>query len=213
MVPTHLEMFEKEYNGLLDHYLVIFELLKKAFHPHNVLYPGSYCHITPSLVFPRVVYVDNFKKIRNFFDDKEVVAFIQKNKKYKEKSKIHFYFTNYQNKINEPLESFDLLISLNAGLISTACKKYLKKGGMLLANDEHYDARTAFVDDNFQFTAAYDKTRKQFNYSEEELKKFFITKKNIRITPEMIKTSLEKPPSKDPFKPKNTSAFYLFTKK
>ncbi|MFW9925018.1 MAG: hypothetical protein ACFFDW_17220, partial [Candidatus Thorarchaeota archaeon] len=91
-------------------------------------------------------------------------------------------------------------------------KKYLKKGGVLLVNDEHYDARTAFVDKDFQFIAAY-KTNKRFDFSLENLKKYFITAKGIEITTEMIKKSITKSPSKDPFKPKIQSTFYLFLKK
>jgi hypothetical protein len=157
--------------------------------------------------------VDNLKKIEKFFEDKEVVAFIQENKRYKEKPKIRFYFIDYQNKIDEPIESFDLLISLNAGLISIACKKYLKKGGILLVNDEHYDARTTFVDDDFQLRAVYDKEKKRFNFSQDDLKKYFTIGTEIQVTQKMIDISLTKSPSKDPYKPKDTSAFYLFTKK
>lgn len=213
LMVTQLEIYKKEYGGLSDSYLVIFELINKKFHPQNVLYPGSYCHITPSLLYPRIVYIDNLKKIKNFFKDKEVLTFVKENKKYKKNSIIDFYFTDYRSSIDEPIESFDLMISLNAGLISTACKKYLKRGGILLANDEHYDARTAFVDKDFQFIAVYDKTKRNFDFSLENLKKYFTTVKGIEITSEMIKKSRTKSPSKDPFKPKVKSTFYLFMKK
>ena len=101
MVPTYLEVYKKEYNGLFDHYLTIFELINDIYLPRNVLYPGSYCHITPSLIYPRVVYVDNYKKIKNFFSDKEVLFFVEEKKKYEEDTAIEFYFIDYRSIIDE----------------------------------------------------------------------------------------------------------------
>ncbi|NHJ84138.1 MAG: hypothetical protein FK734_01665 [Asgard group archaeon] len=213
MTPNYLEIYSKEYNGLSDYYLPIFELINTNYHPQNVLYPGSYCHITPSLFYPRVVYVDNFKKIKQFFHDKDVLAFVQENKIYEQEANIKFLFTDYRSSIDEPTASFDLLISLNAGLISQACKNYLKKGALFLVNDEHYDARTAFVDNYFQFIAVYNKASKSFNFSESNLQNYFKLSNGLEMTQEMIDTSLTKSPSKDPYKPKITAVFYLFAKK
>ena len=213
MPVNQLEYYMKEYSGLQDNYLKIFDLINKKYSTQKVLYPGSYCHITPSLLYPTVVYVDNYKKIKSFFDEEEVLNFVQKNKFYMEKSTIRFHFDDYRNEFGEKVETFDLLISLNAGLISQACKKYLKAGGLLLANDEHYDARKAYVDSDYQLVAIFDKVKQELDFSQDALEKYFKTKKGLVITEEMIEKSITKPPSKDPYKTSLYSAFYLFSKK
>ncbi|MBD3192969.1 MAG: hypothetical protein GF308_20190 [Candidatus Heimdallarchaeota archaeon] len=213
MTDKFLDRYMKEYDGLNDYYLPIFELINKKYIPRKVLYPGSYIHITPSLVFPYVVYVDFTKGVKGFFKDESVLSFIENHKSYEESPELAFYFSDYRSNFLKIIETYDLLISLNAGLISTACKKHLRKGGLLLVNDEHYDARTAFVDNDFRFIAVYDKSSKDFNYSQAMLKKYFKTKKGLTITSEMIKDSITKSPSKDPYKTKFQSAFYLFEKK
>lgn len=44
------------------------------------------------------------------------------------------------------LQSFDLMISASAGIISTVCYDYLKQGdGYLLVSDAHFDAKEAFL--------------------------------------------------------------------
>ena len=209
---NQIDYYIDEYNGLLDNYSKIFKLINNEYSPQKVLYPGSYCHITPSLFYPYVVYVDNYKKIRNFFTDDQVIAFIEKNKMYKEKAIMKFYFQDYKKDIEEESESFDLLISLNAGIISKACKKYLKNGGILLVNDEHYDARSAYLDKDFKLLAIFNDKSRNFSYSEDILLGFFKTRKGLEISQEMLNRSLKYSPSKDPFKLKLTSQFYLFVK-
>lgn len=46
--------------------------------------------------------------------------------------------------MEEEGESFDLMISQYAGFISRFCTPYLKKKGILLANDSHGDATWAY---------------------------------------------------------------------
>ena len=36
----------------------MFSILADAFAIHRVLYPGSYIHLSPSFIFPSVVYAD-----------------------------------------------------------------------------------------------------------------------------------------------------------
>jgi hypothetical protein len=44
-----------------------------------------------------------------------------------------------------------MIISQFAGFVGQATKEYLKKNGILLANDSHGDATLAYMDDDFDF--------------------------------------------------------------
>lgn len=139
------------YNGLDDFYLPFFYWLKKNFPIKKVMYPGSYTHITPSLVFPEVVYIDNMKSSEITFKDKYTKKFINQYKFYDEKSELRFHLTDYRKIPNEKPSSFDLLISISAGFISVACVKYLKEGGLLLSDNDHNDAARAYVSNRYEF--------------------------------------------------------------
>ena len=150
----------------------LFSLLSKNFPIKKALYPGSYVDITPSFYFPYTVYVDNDKKAKKFFKQGEVIKeFIEKNKEYSEDSFFRYFPNDYRLKIDEDVNSFDLLISLYAGFISKYCKNYLKNGGFLLANDSHGDASMAQLDNNFRLVAV-------INLSDS---KYIISQKNYTL--------------------------------
>jgi len=50
-----LEDYLSEYGGINDWYLNAFLLISKRFSPKKVLYPESWIHVTPSLVFREYV--------------------------------------------------------------------------------------------------------------------------------------------------------------
>jgi hypothetical protein len=149
-----LSKYLEYYKGLDDYYLPFFYWLKENYRIKKVLYPGSYTHITPSLVFPEVVYIDNTKSSEITFKDKNTKRFINHYKFYDEKSELRFYLTDYRKIPNEKPSSFDLLISISAGFISGACVKYLKEGGFLLADNDHNDAARAYVSNRYKFIGA-----------------------------------------------------------
>ena len=62
-----LELFKKHYTNKNYEQLDLFVKFSEKYEIRNVLYPGSFVHITPSLVFPQVVYVDSIKKAADFF--------------------------------------------------------------------------------------------------------------------------------------------------
>lgn len=167
--------------------LGLFTILVDKFKIKSALYPGSFVHITPSFVIPKVIYVDSYKKTKEFFNNPLVYEFISKKKQYKEDSKISFYLKDYQKDIEEPKESFDLLISQWAGFISLYCKKYLKVGGLLVANNSHGDASLAFLDREYKFIGVFNKrSGNKYTFSDKNLDKFFILKKAREITKEYL---------------------------
>ena len=182
-----LSLYKKYHTDREDERLGIFSILAEKFKIRSALYPGSFVHITPSFAIPKVVYVDSYKKTKKFFSNTEVNNFIIKNKTYKEEPEITFHLKDYQKNIEEPKESFDLLISQYAGFISLYCKQYLKVGGLLVANNSHGDASMAFLDNDYRFIGVFNKRSvNKYTFSDENLYKYFILKKPREITKEYL---------------------------
>jgi hypothetical protein len=181
-------LYKKYHIDKEDERLDIFRILAEKFKIKTALYPGSYVHITPSLVIPKVVYVDDYKKTKQFYNNPALYEFIFQKKQYKEEAEIGFHFKDYRKNIDEPKESFDLLISQYAGFISQYCKKYLKAGGLLVANNSHGDASMASIDKDYEFTGVFNKRRaNKYTFSNKNLNTYFIPKKPRKITKTYLK--------------------------
>lgn len=171
----------------------LFKILSDKFNIKRGLYPGSFVHITPSFFISQMVYVDIDKRCNNFFSDKLTLDYIIRKKIYNEFPEIRFHFTDFTNKINEKIESFDLLISLYSGLISKHCKKYLKKSGILIVNNSHGDATLAFLDKSFKMIGVTKRYGNHFKISERCLSTYFKTKSGKPIDMEKIKKNMRGP--------------------
>jgi hypothetical protein len=166
----------------------IFKLLVDYYDIQSALYPGSYIHIAPSFYIPKTVYVDSYKKIKNFFNNGIIFEFIEKNRVYKKKPTVRFHNSNYNLDFGEKLEDFDLLISLHAGFVSQSCKKYLKEEGILLANNSHGDASMAHLDTDYKFIAKIYRANRQYWLTDKNLENYFVPKKrNLKITKKYLK--------------------------
>ena len=195
-------------NGLQS----VFRQVRRNFHVQRVLYPGSWLDITPSLFFSRVCYVDSLTGIADALADPNLRGYVDDNRNYQETPEIRCYQQDYRTFTSEPEASFDLLISLNAGFISQACKRFLPSGGLLLVNDEHYDARRAFVDSDYVFSAVFAGKNLRMETSEAKLASYFKTARGTPLTPEMVASDAPRPPSQARFKPAKTAPVYLFRK-
>lgn len=165
----------------------LFESLKALFNIHTALYPGCFIHITPSFFIPEVVYVDTDLRAQKFFKQKNLVAdLISKEKTYDSDAVFHFIASDYARTLDLDERSFDLLISQYAGFVSQACKKYLKTGGILLANNSHGDAGMAFIDDDYKFIAAVHARGGKHHITDRNLESYFIPKKKITVTKEYL---------------------------
>ncbi|MFX0022899.1 MAG: hypothetical protein ACFE9S_11290 [Candidatus Hermodarchaeota archaeon] len=166
----------------------IFRLLVERYGVQSAIYPGSYIDIAPSFYIPITVYIDSFKKADKFFNANDTIDFISKNRAYNKTPIIRYHYSDYNLDFGEDVEYFDLLISLYAGFVSENCKKYLKKNGILLANNSHGDAGIAYLDDDFEFVAAIYKSNGQYRLTEKNLDKYFIPKKpELKITKNYLK--------------------------
>jgi hypothetical protein len=178
-----LALYKKYHLGRDNERTGLFTALNEKYEIKSALYPGSFVHFTPVLVFPRLVCVDSYKQAEGIFTQKEVNEYVKSHKQYKGQSELVFHLSDYYKDFGEQEESFDLLISQYAGFISQACKKYLKKGGVLVTNNSHGDASMAFLDPDYEFIAVYNrKSDDKYTMSEKNLDSYFIPKKQVKVT-------------------------------
>ena len=165
----------------------LFKLLNDEFSITTASYPGSYIDITPSFFFPVTYYIDTDRKAKQFFEmENEILDYIEKNKTYDEDVTLKYYPEDYRTEFDEIMNSSDLLISLYAGFISKSCKNLLKKDGLLLANNSHGDASMAYLDEDFVFYGVIDYRNKKYYLNSDKLDEYFIPKKNITVTKELL---------------------------
>lgn len=180
-------LYKQHFIDKADERIDLFRKLKQRFDVKNALYPGCFVQISPSFVIPRVVYVDSDRRIPVFLRDEHVTAYIESRKEYSEPAEVVFHHQSYEEDIDELPESFDLLISQYAGFVSAACGKYLKIGGVLVANDSHGDASMANIDPRFQLIAIVTRNGDRFAIKESELDQYMRTKRPVEITESILR--------------------------
>ena len=166
--------------------LDLFQLIADEFEVKRVLYPGSFVHVSPSFVFPSVVYVDNDKQANKFFRSPEIHELIEKRKVYPQDASFMFHFADYRDGFDEKEKSFDLLISQYAGFVGQYCKPYLQKGGLLLVNNSHGDAGVAAIDKDYQLVAVFFLRNGRYKMSKSNLDDYFIPKSSAELTKEYL---------------------------
>jgi hypothetical protein len=164
----------------------LFQLLREKYGVRAAIYPGSFVHITPSLVYPVTAYVEMDKRAKKFFDNPDLHDFVWERKTYPEEPVIKFFGQDYQKNIPGEEQQYDLLISQYAGFVSKPCKRYLKIGGILIANNSHGDAGMASIDADFKFIGVVLKRGAKHRISEKNLAEYFVPKKAVEITPEYL---------------------------
>ncbi|WP_028829854.1 hypothetical protein [Proteocatella sphenisci] len=191
-----------EYRDKIGNRTELYRIVAKRYGVASALYPGSHIDIAPSLVIPKVIYVDNFKGAINFFKNMEMIKnYIAENKEYEEPCDIVFRGQDYTGEID--VEPVDLIISQYAGFVGQATKKYLKKGGILLCNDSHGDATLSRFDDDFEFIGVIGKNNRIIDT---KLDDYFVLPKNKNVDLVKVKEKIKGP------KYKLTAENYLFRK-
>lgn len=206
MAGTSLYLYDKYFEERQFERLELFQIISEHFGVQRVLYPGSFVHVTPSFVFPDVVYVDNDDQTKRFFNKPELSTFIEERKIYSQDAKVTFQYADYRNGFDEAVASFDLLISQYAGFVGQDCKQYLKMGGFLLVNNSHGDAGMAALDDDYKLQAIFFVKNGKHRISKKNLEEYFQPKSDLRITKEYLE-SLQKGVGY-----KKTASVYLFQK-
>jgi len=160
---TTIDLFKKFYTDIQFERAGLFKFIKENYDCTEVLYPGSFIHVTPSFFFPYVVYVDQSPIASKFFADQaSVLQYINRNKTYKRSAYVQYLAHDYFSAMPLAEGQFDLLLSLYASGISHACKKYLKVGGILVTNNFHEDARVAAFDSEFQLISVMRYSKKSY---------------------------------------------------
>ena len=182
MVP--IPLLYKKHHLDKDHTSIgLFRALNQHFEIKKVFYPGSHVHISPSFIFPEVVYADSFRNTYRFFDDPQTIEFIRKNKEYTEEPLIRFYQQDYKKPFQDLANEYDLLISQYAGFVGQAVKPYLKTGGLLVCNNSHGDASMASIDPDYELCAVYKRIGDQkFTITTRGLDEYLIPKNGIQPT-------------------------------
>lgn len=146
-----MKLYETQYIELDFERAGLFKAIRDQYPCKDVLYPGCSVHVTPSLYFPHVVYVDKSEAAAQFFaDEKHLLDFVKRNKYYKQSAYIRFIHQDYSQPLPLRKGSFDLLLALFAEGIAKSCAQYLRPGGLLVTNNHQGDAVDAAHDRKFK---------------------------------------------------------------
>ena len=191
-----------EYRDKIGNRTDLYRTIAVKYDIFRAIYPGSHIDISPSLVIPKVIYVDNYKGAISFFKNMELIKeYMAKNKEYVESCDMVFIGQDYTEQLD--IEPVDLIISQYAGFVEQATKKYLKTGGILLCNDSHGDATLSRFDDDFEFIGVIGNNNRII---ETELDDYFVLPKNKNVDLQKVREQMKGP------KYKLTAENYLFRK-
>lgn len=168
----------------------LFKQLAKNFEIKKVFYPGSYAHLSPAFVFDHVVFNDTYKNLVKFYESDEVYDYVVERKEYPGEPYFIYVKGDYRKSLSIKEKGYDLLVSQYAGFISLHCKKYLKIGGILVANNSHGDSGMASIDPDFEFVAVIRKRSGKFSLSTKALENYFIPKKDVKVTRQLLEEKM-----------------------
>jgi hypothetical protein len=151
---TKLALYRKQYVDIEFERAGLFAALRKKYRCSEVLYPGCSVHITPSLYFPHVVYIDQSPESADFFSDVGAIdAYLQRNKHYRRRAHFQFIAQDFKLPIDLAAFGFDLLLSLYTDGVAKACRRYLKHQGIFVTNNFQNDIEDVFHDPAFELKA------------------------------------------------------------
>ena len=229
-----VELYRAAYRGLSaqDSRAQALRSLKKQFPEETLeccLYPGSYIHVVPSLVFEEVLYVDNFAPrndhVSKFFATLSVNKSCasgcgsvndQQRLGIPKTSQIRFKKCDLRSLEPFASEGFDVLVSLSAPeFISSSCARFVRHGGFLLANDDFGDASHAMGQpDTWILVGAFEHGAAAWETRHDVLSTYFCSRKTggARATAAQCAENAGLALSKRPFKWSKNALAYLFQK-
>jgi SAM-dependent methyltransferase len=151
----------------------------------RVLYPGCWVDVSASFVWPHVTYVDNDKAAARFFaDTASVDALIETHhddvgghNKARTWEWVPHDYTAASLPVGEP-GSFDALLSFYAGPVTHSCARFVRPGGIIVANDSHGDAGVAAVTDGLRLVAVVLQSgQRTYSVTTSALSKYMVPKK------------------------------------
>ena len=168
----------------------LFAALRSAFAPGTALYPGSYLDLSPSTAIPSVTYVDVDARAAQFFaDEARVKAELEGRTAPGVHPDVRFLHADYTKPLSLPEQGFDLLISLYATAVWDSCRRYLRPGGLLLANASHGDASLAALDRGAELVSAVHARDGRYRLDRERLARYLVPKDAARADAALIRES------------------------
>lgn len=149
----------------------------------RALYAGSYVDLSPSTAIPHVTYLDMDRRAAAYFADRELVASEIGD------ADVDFVAGDYTHPLPLDDASFDLLVSLYAGPVWDHCHRYLRPGGLLLANASHGDASVAALDPRLELVAAVQHRGDRYRLDTDGLDEYLIPKKPEAADADLIRQS------------------------
>ncbi len=156
----------------------------------RALYPGSYVDLSPSTAFPSVTYVDTDTRAAGFFDETGLVhAELAGRTRHGAGMEVRFLAADYDQPLDVPDESMDLLISLFTGPVLEQTRRYLRQGGWLLANTSHGDASLAALDPSLRLVAVVHHRGAHYRIVTDRLEEYLIPKRSETADAARIRSS------------------------
>lgn len=116
----------------------------------RALYPGCYLDAAPSTAIRSVTYLDVDRRGARYFGDANRVRAELRAAGGRADAEVAFLAADYTTPLPLDDGAFDLLISLYAGPVWERCRRFLRPGGLLLANTSHGDASLAALDPDLE---------------------------------------------------------------
>lgn len=164
----------------------LFQTVADAVDADTVLYPGSWCDIAASFVWPSVTYVDADRRAARLFRDSDGVREIVAANEGAVDAEVRFIHADYTDPLQIEAEGFDLLLSLYAGPVSRHCTGHLRIGGMLLANPSHGDVALASVDPRYELAGAIRAREGGYSHATGDLVSYLLPKTPIEDIAEQV---------------------------
>ncbi len=165
----------------------LFAAIAEHWPVERALYAGSYVDLSPSTAIRDVTYVDTDARARRFFGADDVVADeLAGRTTYDEQPVVRFLAMDYGEPLPVDDESMDLVISLYSGLAWRHTSRYLRAGGLLLANNSHGDASMAALDHTLTLEAAVISRDETYRLSTTGLDTWLVPKRPESLTVEAV---------------------------
>ena len=189
MLDRTRKLWEKQHGSVGDR-RSLFGAVADAIDAEDVLYPGSYVDLTPSLIWPSVTYVDIDRRANQFFGDEAgVQELLIESGVERDLHEVRFVHSDYSHDLALEEQSFDLLVSLYGGFISEHCTEYLRIGGFLMVNPSHGDAAMASIDPRYRLCGAIDSIGDRFAVETDDLDTHLVPERDVDITIESLHES------------------------
>ncbi|WP_396667196.1 hypothetical protein [Microbacterium sp. R86528] len=168
----------------------LFEGLVDRWPVDCALYLGSYVDLSPSVAIAAVTYVDVDRRAARFFADAQrVAADLQGRARPGAATEVKFLDADFTAPLAVAARSVDLIISLFTGPCWDECERYLRAGGLFLANASHGDASLAALDARLTLVAAATHRDGVYRWNTHDLDRYLVPKKPAAATAEAIRAA------------------------